>query len=152
MLTNDEQELATSSWDHSEMGFTKHVCWNWDPVAHSGNSLTETQFTDFPPICLASSIPPLCYLGSSPRETACTQNLCQHLFGGGGLKLRKWLIEKCFKRAGEAGEEGMLRGLKTEYKAESEGTKAIPVTQSLLDIMKTGSLESWDLTSLSLNF
>ena len=36
----------------------------------------------------------------------------------------------------------MLRGLTTEYKAESEGTKAIPVTQSLLDIMKTGSLES----------
>ena len=27
----------------------------------------------------------------------------------------------------------MLRGLTTEYKAESEGTKAIPVTQSLLD-------------------
>lgn len=111
------------------MGFTKtRLSGTETRLPTAVQSLTEMQFTDFPPIiCLASSFPHCAGFWDHSWEKQLALNQGQRLFGGEGLKL-EMINRKVLRESREEEEEAMLSGSMTEYKTEIEGTKAISLT------------------------
>lgn len=98
----------------------------------------------FRPSCLISPffIPPLCYLGSSPKPVIGIRNFGQGLFGKGKHKLRKWLVGKYFRRAEGGGGEGILSRPMKDDKAQKEES------HSLWGAAHTTAVGGWGVVQL----